>query len=173
MLRNLFSVAGFTLLSRVTGFLRDVMLGAVLGAGMLADAFFVAFKLPNHFRAIFGENAFNAAYVPTYAQALEKRGPEGAREFSGHVLTLLFIVQAVLLVLAWIFMPELVGLIAPGFLADPQKFELAVTLTRITFPYLLCVTLVTLWSGTLNALGRFAVAAFASPRASRSRISSI
>ena len=161
MYRNLFSVAGFTVLSRLSGFLRDIMLGAVLGAGSLADAFYVAFRLPNHFRAIFGEGAFNAAYVPTYARALQQEGEAPAKAFAGQILTILLGSQLVLLALAWLFTPQLVGLLAPGFADDPQKFAMTVTLTRITFPYLLFVTLVTLYSGTLNANGKFAAAAFA------------
>lgn len=161
MYRNLLSVAGFTMLSRVTGFLRDILLGAVLGAGMMADAFYVAFRLPNHFRAIFGEGAFNAAYVPTYSRTLEQQGATAAKTFSGHILTLLLASQIVLLALAWLFTPQLVGLLAPGFEQDPEKFALTISLTRITFPYLLFVTLVTLYSGTLNANGKFAAAAFA------------
>ncbi|MGA3302795.1 MAG: murein biosynthesis integral membrane protein MurJ [Methylovirgula sp.] len=161
MYRNLFSVAAFTLLSRLTGFLRDVMLGAVLGAGQLADAFVVAFRLPNHFRAIFGEGAFNAAYVPCYTQVLARQGETAGWRFSSQIFTLLFYSQLLLLVLALIFMPEFIDLLAPGFRADPVKFSAAVTLTRITFPYLLFVTLVTLQSGTLNARGYFSAAAFA------------
>ena len=161
MYKHLLSVGGFTLLSRITGFLRDVMLGAILGAGLAADAFVIAFRLPNHFRAIFGEGAFNAAYVPTYSQVLEKGGNAQARQFSSQIFTLLLISQIVLLAAAWMFMPQIVTLLAPGFKDDPEKFALAITLTRITFPYLLMVTLVTLLSGTLNAHRQFAVAAFA------------
>jgi len=161
MNKNLISVGALTLLSRATGFFRDVLLGSVLGAGLIADAFVVAFRLPNHFRAIFGEGAFNAAYVPCYARLLENKGHEEARDFSSQIFTLLLISQIVLLIFAWAFMPFFIDLLAPGFRADPQKFALAVTLTRITFPYLLFITLVTLQSGTLNALGRFAAAAFA------------
>ena len=161
MLRSLFSVAGYTLLSRVTGFLRDVMLGAVLGAGMLADAFYVAFRLPNHFRAIFGEGAFNAAYVPSYSRVLETEGGAEARHFASQIASLLLMSQVALLILAWVFMPQLVALLAPGFDSDPEKFATAVALTRITFPYLLFITLVTLHSGTLNAQRHFAAAAFA------------
>jgi putative peptidoglycan lipid II flippase len=159
--KHLLSVGGFTALSRVTGFVRDIVLGAILGAGLLADAFVVAFRLPNHFRTIFGEGAFNAAYVPSYSRVLETEGPEQAKNFSVQVFTLLLISQVVLLALALLFTPTLVSLLAPGFAADPEKFHLAVTLTRITFPYLLCITLVTLLSGTLNAHHRFAAAAFA------------
>jgi putative peptidoglycan lipid II flippase len=161
MIRHLVSVSGFTLLSRVTGFCRDVMLSAILGAGAVSDAFFIALRLPNHFRSIFGEGAFNAAYVPCYSKELETGGPRSAKEFSSQVFTLLLASQIALLALAYAFMPEFVGLLAPGLEDRPEKFELAVNMTRITFPYLLCMTLVTLHQGTLNANGRFAAAAFA------------
>jgi putative peptidoglycan lipid II flippase len=161
MYRSLVSVGGFTLLSRLTGFGRDLALGAILGAGALNDAFVVAFRLPNQFRAIFGEGAFNTAYVPSYSRVLTTEGPEEAKHFSSQIFTLLLVSQLVLLALALAFTPFFVELIAPGFQADPYKFALAVRMTRITFPYLLFITLVTLHSGTLNAHGRFAVAAFA------------
>ena len=161
MYKNLLSVAGMTLLSRVTGFLRDIVLGAVLGAGALADAFYIAFRLPNHFRAIFAEGAFNAAFVPSYARVLETQGDEPARRFGGQILGLLLASQIVLLALAWLFTDELVGLLAPGLSERPEQFAVAVTMTRITFPYLTFVTLVTLFSGVLNAHGKFAAAAFA------------
>lgn len=161
MYRSLLSVGGFTLLSRATGFLRDIVLGAVLGVGVLSDAFFVAFRLPNHFRTIFAEVAFNSAYVPCYSQVLETRGEAEAHRFSNQIFTYLLGSQIVLLALAWLFMPTLVDLLAPGFRAHPAKFALTVTMTRITFPYLLFITIVTLQSGTLNANGRFAAAAFA------------
>lgn len=161
MYKSLFSVAAFTLLSRLTGFFRDVMLGAALGAGELADAFYVAFRLPNHFRAIFGEGAFNAAYVPSYSRILAKDGESAGRWFASQIFTLLLCTQLVFLGFALTFMPQFVDLLAPGFRDDPAKFSTAVTLTRITFPYLLFITLVTLQSGTLNARGRFAAAAFA------------
>ena len=162
MYKNLFSVAALTLLSRATGFIRDVMLGAVLGAGLLADAFVVAFRLPNHFRAIFGEGAFNAAYVPCYSQILAKGGKQAARHFASQIFTLLLASQIILLALALAFTPQLIDLLAPGFRANAEKFATAVTLTRLTFPYLLFITLVTLQSGTLNAQGRFTAAAFTS-----------
>lgn len=161
MLKSFLSVGGFTLLSRATGFLRDIALGAILGAGLLADAFVVAQKLPNHFRAIFGEGAFNAAYVPSYARILQGEGIPAARIFAGQIFALLLLSQILVLALAWAFTPGLVDLLAPGFRDEPEKFSLTITLTRITFPYLLFITLVTLQSATLNAHGRFAVAAFA------------
>ncbi len=114
MLKNFLSVGGFTLLSRVTGFLRDIVLGAILGAGLLADAFVVAQKLPNHFRAIFGEGAFNAAYIPSYAQVQHGEGLVAARSFSGRIFSLLLFSQIVVLALAIAFTPGLVDLLAPG-----------------------------------------------------------
>jgi len=161
VIRRIFTVGGFTLLSRVTGFARDVMLAAVLGAGPVADAFFVALRLPNHFRAIFAEGAFNAAFVPAYARIREQGGAEKARVFADQIFTMLIAVQVVLLAVALVFTPQLVSLLAPGFNKDPERYALAVELTRITFPYLLLITLVTLYGGILNAIHRFAAAAAA------------
>src|ERR1700683_1232267 len=161
MYRSLFSVGALTLLSRLTGFARDLALAAVLGAGAINDAFFVSSRLPTQFPAIFGEGAFNTAYVPSYSRVLTTEGAEEAKRFSSQIFTLLLASQLVLLALAFAFTPFFVDLMAPGFQADPDKFALAVRMTRITFPYLLFITLVTLHSGTLNANGRFAAAAFA------------
>src|SRR3954449_1373268 len=160
MLGRIFTVGGYTLLSRLTGFARDIMLAAILGAGPVADAFFVALRLPNHFRAIFAEGAFNAAFVPAYAH-LRGQGEASARLFADRIFTLLFSAQVVLLVVAWFFMPEVIAILAPGFKDDPARGELAISLTRITFPYLLLVTLVTLYGGMLNVMHRFASAAAA------------
>jgi len=161
MLKRILTVGGLTLVSRVTGFLRDIMLAAILGAGPVADAFFIALRLPNHFRAIFAEGAFNAAFVPAYARIRGERGAEPARLFADRVFTMLFAAEAVLLAAALLFTPAVISLLAPGFNADPQRFALAVDLTRVTFPYLLLVTLVTLYGGILNALQRFAAPAAA------------
>lgn len=161
MLGRIFTVGGFTLLSRVTGFARDIMLAAILGAGPLADAFFVALRLPNHFRAIFAEGAFNAAFVPAYAHVHGERGEAAARLFGNRIFTLLFASQVVLLVVAWLFMPQVISLLAPGFGDEPTQRQLAIDLTRITFPYLLLITLVTLYGGILNVMQRFASAAAA------------
>jgi putative peptidoglycan lipid II flippase len=160
MYKSLASVGGLTLLSRGAGFLRDILLGAVLGVGLLADAFVVAQRLPNHFRTIFGEGAFNSAYIPSYARVLQSEGLFSARIFAGQIFLGLLASQVLLLALAFAFTPTLIDLLAPGFRADPEKFALTVTLTRITFPYLLFITLVTLQSGTLNAHGYFVAAAF-------------
>jgi putative peptidoglycan lipid II flippase len=161
MIGRIATVGGLTLLSRVTGFARDIVLAAVLGAGPIADAFFVALRLPNHFRAIFAEGAFNAAFVPAYARLHATGAGEAARVFADRVFTILLASQVVLLALALVFTPAVISLLAPGFSKEPGQFALAVELTRITFPYLLLVTLVTLYGGILNALQRFAAAAAA------------
>ena len=160
MLGRIFTVGGYTLLSRLTGFARDIMLAAILGAGPMADAFFVALRLPNHFRAIFAEGAFNAAFVPAYAH-LHGQSQASAKLFADRIFTLLFSAQLVLLVLALLFMPQVIAILAPGFSDDPARGKLAIELTRITFPYLLLITLVTLYGGMLNVMHRFATAAAA------------
>jgi len=161
MLGRIFTVGGLTFASRITGFMRDIMLAWALGAGPIADAFFVALRLPNHFRAIFAEGAFNAAFVPAYARIRQQGGGDPARLFADRVFTLMFATQLVLLAVALLFTPAVITLLAPGFTADPGRFALAVELTRITFPYLLLVSLVTLYGGILNALQCFAAAAAA------------
>jgi len=159
MLRKFASVSGFTLLSRLTGFFRDVVIASMMGSGVMADAYFIAQRLPNHFRAIFGEGAFNSAFVPSYARELGEKGPDAARLFAGRILTLLTLVLLPLTALAMWQMPFVIDLLAPGFTDEPDKYALAVTLTRITFPYLLLISIVTLLSGILNAHNRFAIAA--------------
>jgi putative peptidoglycan lipid II flippase len=126
----------------------------------VADAFFVALRLPNHFRAIFAEGAFNAAFVPAYAH-VHGQSETSAKIFANRIFTLLFAAQVILLVVAWLFMPQVIALLAPGFSQDPERGQLAIDLTRITFPYLLLVTLVTLYGGMLNVMHRFASAAAA------------
>ena len=155
MLGRIFTVGGLTLLSRVTGFARDIVLAAVLGAGPVADAFFVALRLPNHFRAIFAEGAFNAAFVPAYARIRQQHGADPAKLFADRIFTLLFASQLVLLASRCCSRPRVIVLLAPGFAKDPGRFALAVELTRITFPYLLLVSLVTLYGGILNARRAF------------------
>src|SRR5271155_4578740 len=119
MLKKILTVGGYTLLSRLTGFMRDIMLAAILGAGPVADAFFVAFRLPNHFRAIFAEGAFNAAFIPAYARIRTQGGPEAASRFGNRIFTLLLATQVVLLVLALLFPPQVIELWALGFSHEP------------------------------------------------------
>jgi len=159
MIRRIATVGGLTLVSRLFGFVRDVVMAAVLGAGPIADAFFVAFRLPNHFRAIFAEGAFAAAFVPAYARTLEQAGLPAAKLFADQIAAALIAINLVLLAFALLWTPEVVGLLAPGLADDPMRFDLAVALTRITFPYLVLVSIETLFAGVLNANDRFAAAA--------------
>src|SRR3984893_6212075 len=162
MLGRIFTVGGYTLLSRLTGFARDIILADILGAGPMADAFFVALRLPNNFRAIFAEGAFNTAFIPAYAHVHGRGGETSARLFADRIFTLLFLSQVVLLVVAWLFMPQAMSILAPGFTEDPEQRRLAIELTRITFPYLLLITLETLYGGMLSVMSGLASAAAAS-----------
>src|SRR5438309_8375477 len=128
MIGRIFTVGGLTLVSRATGFFRDVMLAAVLGAGPVADAFFVALRLPNHFRAIFAEGAFNAAFVPAYARIREQGGADPAKLFADRIFMLLLASQIILLAIALLFTPGVIAVLAPGFNSDPVRFALAVDL---------------------------------------------
>ena len=159
MIRRIATVGGLTLVSRLTGFVRDVVMAAILGAGPIADAFFVAFRLPNHFRAIFAEGAFAAAFVPAYARTLEEAGLPAAKLFADQTAAALIAINLLLLGLALLFTPWVVSVLAPGLVNDPARFDLAVALTRITFPYLALVSIETLFAGVLNANNRFASAA--------------
>ena len=148
----------FTLISRILGYVRDILIAFFLGASVLADAFFVAFRLPNTFRRLFAEGTFNAAFIPSYTSAKLKNAKSG-KTFADDVLSLLIIILLFIVTLAEIFTPYLVYLIAPGFITDDTKFNLAVEFTRITFPFLLFVSLSSFFSGILNANNKFAAAA--------------
>lgn len=161
LFRAIATVGFWTMGSRVLGFIRDVMIAHVLGAGMISDAFFIAFKFPNLFRRLFGEGALNAAFVPLYSKRLESSGKAEARAFGGAVASILASAMLVLGLIALGAMPWLMSVIAPGFTDDPEKFALTVELARIAFPYLLFMTLSALLAGMLNASGRFAMAAAA------------
>lgn len=164
MIGRLISVGGFTALSRVAGFVRDILMAAILGAGPMSDAFMVAFRLPNNFRAIFAEGAFNAAFLPRYAASAAKTGHapgSDAARFANEVFVWQFVAQLVLLVAALAFMRPVVAALAPGFTDDPAQMNLAVTLSRITFPYLFCIAIVAQLSAMLNAVGKFRAAAAA------------
>jgi putative peptidoglycan lipid II flippase len=153
--RAFVTVGGLTLISRVLGFLRDILIAAVLGSGMVADAFFVAFRFPNLFRRLFGEGALNAAFVPLFAKRLEGEGLASARNFAEAAMSGLAFVLAVVSAVCMLAMPWLMYLIAPGFAGSPVKFDLTIELTRIAFPYLACMSLVALFSGVLNSLDKF------------------
>ena len=154
--RSVATVGGLTLLSRLAGFVRDILTAAVLGAGPAADAFFVALKLPNMFRRLFAEGAFSVAFVPLFTETLEREGRDAAQRFAGRAAGVLLAVLIPLTGLAIAAMPWIIPLLAPGFTDEPAKFALTVDLARLTFPYLLLVALVALLGGVLNALGRFA-----------------
>jgi len=161
LMRSAALVGGMTIISRILGFVRDVMIASVLGTGLVADAFFVAFRFPNLFRRLFAEGAFNSAFIPLFAKRLEDESLDEARRFGQEVLAVLAFTLIIFTIIAEISMPLLVYLLAPGFTENPEKFDLAVVLTRIAFPYLLFMSLVAFLSGVLNSLGRFAAAAAA------------
>ena len=159
MLRSILTVGGWTMASRVLGFVRDILIAAILGVGPVAEAFFVAQKLPNMFRRLFGEGAFNAAFVPEFAGLLAAEGHAAARQFAVEAFAVMAFWLGVLTIAGELFMPQLMAVLAPGFAAIPAKFQLAVELSRITFPYLLLICLAALVSGVLNGMDRFTAAA--------------
>lgn len=151
--RAFFTVGGLTMLSRLTGFVRDVLAANYMGAGMLADAFFIALRLPNLFRRLFAEGAFTISFVPMFTGELQKNKEE-AKKFAEEALSVLLAALLPFTAIIMIFMPWIMRVITPGF--EGEKFDLAVSLSQITFPYLLPVSLAALLGGVLNGLGRFA-----------------
>ena len=158
MLKKLLSVSGFTLLSRITGFARDALQAWTLGAGFLGDAFVVAFLFPNYFRAIFGEGTINPAFLPRYAALKAKGEHDAAAKFANQVFAWQLAAQVLLLVLAIIFMPQIIGLIAPGW--SGERLAMTVSFARITFPYLIMTLVAVQLSAMLNAIDRFWAGAF-------------
>ncbi|HZS84819.1 MAG TPA: murein biosynthesis integral membrane protein MurJ [Stellaceae bacterium] len=159
LLRSVATVGGYTLLSRVLGFVRDILTAAFLGAGPVADAFFIAQRLPNMFRSLFAEGAFSAAFVPLFAGRIATEGRDSARLFAEDALAVLLAALLLFVLLGEAAMPWFIQIIAPGFAAEPGKYALTVELTRITFPYLLFISLVSLQGGVLNSIERFAATA--------------
>jgi putative peptidoglycan lipid II flippase len=160
LLSSTYIFSFFTLLSRILGYLRDILIAIFLGASIFADAFFVAFRLPNTFRRLFAEGTFNAAFIPSYTDA-KIESKEKGKIFANEVLSLLILSLLFIILFAEIFTPYLVYLIAPGFVENSQKFNLAVEFTRITFPFLLFVSISSFFSGILNSNNKFAAAAAA------------
>lgn len=154
------SIGGLTMVSRVLGFARDMIGSRMLGASHANDAFNLAFLLPNIFRRLFAEGAFSSGFVPLFARRLARGGEDDAQAFSNEILSVFMPALLAVTLLFVIFMPAVLLLVVPGYQDVPGKFELAVELTRWTFPYLLFISLVALLSGVLNSLTRFAVAAF-------------
>ena len=147
----------FTLISRLTGYLRDILIAIFLGAGPIADAFFVAFRIPNTFRRLFSEGTFNAAFIPSYSSELNKN-KKNAELFANNIFNILFLSLLAIVLIIEIFMPLFIALIAPGFTGDSEKLEIAINLTRITFPFLLFVSLSSFFSAILNSHNKFAAA---------------
>ncbi len=158
MMRGFLTVGVWTLASRLLGFVRDILFAAYLGAGPAAEAFVVAFSLPNMFRRFFAEGAFNMAFIPLFSKKVE--AGEDARDFAEQALAMLGTALIVLTLVATVFMPALVWMMASGFAGD-ERFDLAVDFGRVAFPYILFISLAALLSGVLNATGRFAAAAAA------------
>jgi len=147
----------YTIISRLLGYLRDILLAVFLGTGLLADAFFVAFRIPNTFRRLFSEGTFNSAFVPSYASEMIK-SKKKSNLFANDVFNLLFLSLLSLILIIQLFMPAFVSLIAPGFVGDIEKMEIAITLTRITFPFLLFISLASFFGAILNSHNKFAAA---------------
>jgi putative peptidoglycan lipid II flippase len=150
----------FTIISRLLGYLRDILIAIFLGTSFLADVFFVAFRIPNTFRRLFAEGTFNAAFVPSYSSELIK-GKKKSNRFANDIFNLLFLILLVMVLILQIFMPAFVSLIAPGFMDDNLKMNLAINLTRITIPFLMLVSLSSFFSAILNSHNRFAETAAA------------
>ena len=148
----------FTFISRISGYIRDVLIAIFLGAGPVSDAFFVAFRIPNTFRRLFSEGTFNAAFVPSYSTELNK-GKKNAEIFANNIFNILLISLFIIVLIIEIFMPLFVSIIAPGFKENSDKMELAIILTRITFPFLFLVSLSSFFSAILNSHNKFAAAA--------------
>ena len=161
LFRSIATVGSWTMGSRLLGFVRDILMASALGTGMVADAFFVAFKFPNFFRRLFAEGAFNAAFVPLFGERLEKDGITAARTFAAEAAAVMVAALLTFTLLAIITMPILMYLIAPGFAGHSEKFELTIELTRITFPYLTFMALIALMGGMLNTMQKFAATAAA------------
>jgi putative peptidoglycan lipid II flippase len=160
LLRTLAAVSSMTLLSRILGFVRDFVVARSFGAGALTDAFFVAFRLPNLLRRLFAEGAFSQAFVPILAEYREKQTPEHTRQLVDRVASMLFLIVTLVTLVGMLITPLLITIFAPGFVGDKTKFDLTVQLTRITFPYIVFMSLVALAAGILNTWRRFALPAF-------------
>jgi len=158
LMRGFLTVGFWTLASRILGFVREILILALIGPGPVMDAFVAAFRLPNMFRRFFAEGAFNAAFVPMFSKKYE--GEEDAQRFARDAFNGLALVVLALTALAMVFMPALVWATAEGFVGD-ARFDLTVSYGRVVFPYILCMSLAALFSGILNATGRFAAAAAA------------
>ena len=156
LFRAMATVGGMTMLSRVAGFIRDILTAMLMGAGPVTDAFIVALKLPNLFRRITAEGAFSVSFVPMYAGRLEADGQEEAGKLANDTLAVMLSILIPFTLIAMLAMPYVIYVIAPGFADEPERYSLAVHLSRVTFPYLVLISVVALVGGMLNSVDRFA-----------------
>ena len=159
IIRSSFTYSAFTMISRVAGFVRDIIFANYLGSGVIADVFYVAFRFPNTFRRIFSEGAFNSAFVPIYSKLISEDKNKEASEFAGNSLLILLSSTILLVAIIEIFMPSILRILAPGFHQDQNKFEMLITSARIVFPFLILVSIVSILSSILNSHGKFALSA--------------
>lgn len=160
LLKHFTTVSFYTALSRISGYVRDIFIAKYIGAGAVSDAFFIALRVPNFFRRFFAEGALNSAFIPIFSRELENNGREAAKKFAEEIFIFLFVVLVIFSSIFMIFMPYLIYLIAPGLLERPEIKDLTVELTRITFPYLMLVSIATLFASILNSISKFAAVAF-------------
>ena len=160
LLKSTGTFSFYTIISRLLGYLRDILIAIFLGTGLLADAFFVAFRIPNTFRRLFSEGTFNAAFVPSYTSEMVK-GKKQSNKFANDIFNFLFLSLLTLTLVVQIFMPAFVSVIAPGFIGDAEKMEIAINLTRITFPFLFFICLASFFSAILNSHNKFGAASAA------------
>ena len=159
--KSIATFGGFTMVSRITGFIRDMIIANFLGAGTVSDAFLVSFKLPNLFRSLFAEGAFTSAFVPLFSSKLVSSGKDDSIKFASKAISLLTFILIIFTILFEIFMPYIVKILAPGFVTDTEKLQLTIDLCRITFPFLLFISIVSFQAGILNSFERFAAPAAA------------
>lgn len=160
-IKSIATFGGFTMISRLTGFLRDMIIANFLGAGNISDAFLVSFKLPNLFRSLFAEGAFTSAFVPLFSSKLVTAGREKSVEFAAKAISLLTFFLIIFVIFFELGMPYVVKILAPGFSGNPAKITLTIELCRITFPFLLFISIVSFQAGILNSFDRFAAPAAA------------
>ena len=155
LIKNTISVGALTFISRIFGYVRDVAIAYSLGASILNDAFIVALRLPNVFRSIFGEGAFSSAFIPIFNEVLERKGKQQAVKFAGRVQTLLVIILIIFCTTMMILMPYVIPLLAPGYSDNEEVMKLTINLGRITFPYILFISLMAFYGGIANSLGQY------------------
>lgn len=159
LIRSITTVGGYTIGSRLCGFVREILTASLLGAGPAADALVIAIKLPSFFRRLFAEGAFNASFVPLFSGLLATKGAKGARDFAEHILTLWVGILFLLILATEIFLPTFLPYLLPGFVSTPERLSYAIEFSRITFPFIFFISLTALYSGILNSIDKFSAAA--------------